>query len=398
MTDLFVTHNVSSLVDIAPFAQWLTDMARQDELIAMALRSRQKKIAFSTRDDCWVIDVSSDAGLLACGVLRTQLVDQERLKFATRYAAQDIVDTCRFLGDKLGVEYQEMYRSIAPAVVGDLTAAAQCINQPVTPASKFRRIDHDAFEVALLLPQYTHAIATYYTKVGLPLAKLLAETVIRKKATSTPEWWVTYNDLWLRVLTFFTGDPTLGWAFQEHRDPIEAVATLLKVPVTQARVIMLWQACGRDMDAFATRFGPITKELPDDLVSLGDQLNRTLPGLSLACTQMTRAYWDTRTVTTLFERRLRPGHPLGEAVAFRVFGTVEEIVACAAVTFWNNRPYQDVIITGVEGGPSAEVIRITGVGPSSEVERQTWLMGVKQLAPLANPLGMLSLDPTVVLA
>lgn len=393
MKDTFQTHLVEAASDVAPFAMWLMEHTRQDSPIALVLRDRKRQLCFATRDDAWLIDMRAAAGPLAAGVLRTQLLDQNQLKFHTRHLAPDLRDLCRFLAPILGVEPLDIFAVLAPAIVGDLTAAAHCVNQEVTPPGKFRRIEHDAYEVALLLPQYEHGICRYYGKVGVPLGKVVAEGQLGGK--KAPEWFVTYEHLWLRVFAYWTGDPILGWAFTGDRDPWEALASSLKRPREELEVLLRWQACGRDLMCFTQRFANRVRDLPDDLGALGDEFDRRLPNISWSCRQMMQSYVDTRNAETLYGRRLRPGKLVGEAVAFRVFGTVEEIISNAAVTFWNQRPSRDMLIENFEGGPDADVIRVNGFGPREG--KHQWAENLRQLAPLANPLGSLPLKPRVTL-
>ena len=393
MADLFQLHSVNKLSEVAPFGLWLADAIRREQIIAVALRDRQGKIAFSTRDDAWVVDLKSPAGPISLGLIRTQLLDRSGLNLMSRNLARDLYDLVRYLSPLLGVSQSEIYNNVAPAFVGDLTSAANCVNQPVTPMGKFRKIEQDAFEISLLEPQFAHAIPAYYQKVGVPLAKLLAEAALFK-GKREPEWWVSYSHLWVRVLAYFSGDPTLAWAFEQGRDPFEAVGNLLKVIPYEAELFLLWQTCGRDSQCFSNRFPQRLAELPEELTGWAARADKALPALSWACNQMMRAYWDTRTVETLYGRRLRPGNPAGEAVAFRVFGTVEDLLAVGAVSFWNNRPTSDTLIMRFDGGPAESLVRICGVGPVGG-QKWSWIQTLNQLAPLASPLGTLRLQPIV---
>jgi hypothetical protein len=178
----------------------------------------------------------------------------------------------------------------------------------------------------------------------------------------------------------------------EDRDPFEAVGKLLKVEAPVAETLLLWQACGRDMDCFTKRFPALVNQLPEDLVQYSEQFNRSLPSLSMSVAQMKQAYYESRSVETRYGRRLRPGHPYGEAVAFRVFGTVEDLIGIAAVTFWQNRPSSDILLTQFGGG--LDNIRVGGVGPKHG--KEMWLQELKSLSGLANPLKDISLHPNVV--
>lgn len=394
MNNPFETHQVNSLAEVGPFAEWLSGTARAEQKVAIALRERQKKIAFSTRDDCWIVDLKSPAAPFVFGILRTQIIDHNQIKLVARDLYQDLVDLSKILAPLLGFTPNNVFQNLAPAFVGDLTSAAHVINQTVTPKNKMRLVEHDAYDVALLEEQYGIGIVPYYEKVGLPFAKLQAEAVVNPKRA--PEWWVTYQYLWIRVLAYYTGDATLVWSFAEGRDPLESIQNVIHCESReQAEALLLWQACGRDIAVFRTRFAALIPLLPDSLPVWANIMDKALPSLSVACGQMQQAYQESRSVETLYKRKLRPGNPAGEAVAFRVFGTVEDLLNVAAVTFWNNRPTTDVLISYFDG--TIGTTRIGGVGPQRGVE--AWTQQLKPLSTLANPLGpSLELHPIVTQA
>lgn len=394
MTNPFQVHLADNASQAAPLGLWLADCERRGTPVAVALRDRQKKLCLATRDDAWVLDFKSDASPLLAGVLRSHIIDGNNLRFLARNITKDLREICTYMSKVLGTTPLSLFTNLAPYFVGDLTSAAHCINQVVTPMNKFTSIENDAFEVALLEPQYAHGIAAYYQKIGLPFARLQAESWLVPKKPA--EWWVSYEHLWVRVLAFYTGDPTLGWAFVERRNPFEVIGKMFKCSEHEAELRLLWQVCGRDMSVFVNRFSTRASELPDDLTSWNDQLDRSMPATAMACHQMKQAYFDTHYAETLYKRQLKRGSDYGEAVAFRIFGTVEDIINVAAVAFWNNRPTSDVMITKIEGGPDASLIRVLGIGPQVGVRHQ-WSESMKQLSSLGNPLGStLTLNPQVV--
>jgi hypothetical protein len=394
VADLFKQHEVLGLGDIPPFGEWLQDMLRNQQTLAIVPRERTKRVCLSSRDDSWELDFKNIAGPLAAGQLKTQVLQLGNLKLAMRNVAVDLPELTRILADQFHMEPGLVYRALAPMVVGDLTAASHCINQVVTPHGKFRKLDQDAFEIALLLPQYEHAISRYYAAIGLPKAKLHAERQVLF-AKATPDWYVVYHNLWVRVLAYYSGDPTLGYAFQEERDPFEAVGRMLKISAQQAEVFLLWHACGRHLETFNHRFPARLNDLPQDILEWNTMADRHMPALSHAVQSMVQSYYDTRTIETRYQRKLRPGAPIGEAVAFRVFGTVEELVSVAAVSICNNRTSSDTLIVDYQGGPAAEVIRLAGTGPKGLGDQLEWLRVVRELSGLGNPLGVLALKPQV---
>ena len=402
----FNTTQVTEPGHVAGFGRWLSVCIRNGEPLALAVRERSKKVAISTLDDCYVVDLKNNP--IAFGVLRSQILDVPGpgLNLMFRNTATDLPELSRVLAPAYDISPLDVTRRLTPFVRGDMTAAAHVINQSVTRAGKFRQLEHNAYEIALVLPQYETGIAPYYRKVGVPMALLTAEQALVHKAPA--DWWVTYNWLWLRILAAFTGDPTLIYAFVNQREPLEVLSKLFSKSEREVELMMLWQACGRDMLTVEKRFKPLIAEMADGpRADWPGAIDSAMPSLASACHSMVRTYsqpWASHLgfggipqTFTLYQRHLRPGQPMGEGVAFRVFGTVEEIVSVAAVTFWLNRATLDVLIRKVEGGPAEETIRIVGSGPSEG--KHAWLNDLKELAPLAHPLGAeLELQPIVTQA
>lgn len=397
----FTTTQVDVPADIPGFSKWLVGRAHAGEALGLAVRDRSRKLAFSGMDDCYVVDMKNNP--IAAGVLRAVLLEQKQLQLMLRNVAADLPELCRLLASTWDMKPIDVFRELHTQVASDMTAAAHVINQNVTKPGKFRQLEQNAYEIALVAPQYESGIAPYYSRVGLPLAKLTAEQALAGKVEAT--WWVTYNNLWLRVMAYYSGDPTLRWMFFNDQRPFETLGKLFKCEDREAELMMLWIACGRDMDTVAQRFPSLPREMADGPQDWGRTIDRALPMLSSATMDMKRAYFDMAstggmkhsTITTLYGRRLRPGASPGEGVAFRVFGTVEDLVSVAAVTFWTNRVTNDILIRRAEGGPAEETVRVIGSGPRED--RNSWMNQLRELATLATPLGAeLSLNPIVTQA
>ena len=388
----FQSHEVSDPSSVARFSAWMVEQGRQVEPGAVAFKQRSGKIAFANRDESWTLSFSGPLGDVSAEVVKGLLLGQQQMLLA-RNLGQDLVDLARWFSKHFKLPVAEVFFGLAHQYVGDLASSAACINQTVTPASKFKKVEHDAFDVALLEPQYAQGISDYYSKVSIPFARAMAEAALMPGATS---WWVSYQYLWVRVLAYFTADPTLTWCFQENRDPFETVAKILKVTPNVAEVLLLLKACGDDMGVFSSRFPDRVDELPDDFAAVSQQFSKSLPNLHYGVIQMQNAYYETREAQTRYGRRLRPGHPLGEAVAFRIFGSVEDAIGVATSTFHLNRPSRNVRVTGLQGGPASNVIRIEGTGPNPEI--LAWAETLKGVASLGyNSFGSVPLMPGVTI-
>ena len=390
---MFTLHRLESVGDVPALGDWLTMLARAKTPMAITLKARQKKIALATRDDCWVIDCKLPVADLILPTLLTRLSDAQ-IPLITRNLVRDLPEIVAFFAKNLNHDEHNLFRDMVDSFTADLTCAAKCINQGVTAPAKFRLIEHDAYEVALLEPQYATGISAYYLKVAIPVAKAIAESWMFAKGRN-PEWFITYKSLWLRVLAFFSQDPTLTWAFSEGRDVYDDIAKLFETNREQAETILLWAACGCDLSVFAKRFPDYVTGLPENLKAFEDIFKRKMPTLAWSIQMMKDAYWNTRQVETRYGRILRPGHPMGEAVAFRVFGTVEDILGVVSATFWTNRPSRDTMVIRFDGDPASDVVRVVGAGPSSVQGRLSWLQDMTQLSTLGNPLGQVLLNPLV---
>lgn len=391
MTNVANVHDPVTVSDVGTFASWTLNRARQGEPVAVAFRPKQKKLCVATRDEAWVIDLKKPESALFLGVLETHCVSQNSLQIWARNLPVDLTNLSRLMAQRLERPLREVFDGLSRCFVGDLTAAGHCVNLPVTPSVKYRRIEHDAFEVALNLPQYTHMIARYYEAIGIPLGKAMTEGALFG-GKGAYDWWVTYHHLWVRVFASVTADPTLIMAFADDRDPFECVADATGLSNSDAEIGLLYQACGRDMSVLRRRFPDRVSDLPGDVERLSRAFDLGMPALVNSCAAAIRAYHDQRAVTTLYGRRLRPGNHMGEAIAFPVFGAVEEILAVAGVAFIQNRPSSEILLAGFEGGMSGKVIRIAGVGKKG---LDSW-ENLRELAGLAEPLSPVLLLPQIV--
>jgi hypothetical protein len=377
-------HNVDDFTEVEPFSLWLLNREHKDEPIAVALK--KNKAAFATRDDAWVVDLKGPGSGLALSTLRIRT----GIKMMSRNLARDLVGFTKLLAKSQGDRtLHQIFDQLNHQFVGDMFSAGVCINHEILDSRHFKRIENDVFDTALLLPQYEHAIAPYYQKVGLPMARYSAESALFGVGETT--WWVTYHHLWLRVLAHITNDPSLLRAFLDGQDPIESAMISLDVEPSEAEVALIWQACGRDIDCYRAR-GFAVNRLPPNIEALNRALDLAYPTMSSMCEAMKKAYYDSRTVLSIYGRTLRPGKPLGEAVAFRVFGGVEELLAVEMVALMNNRPNPELMVKEFTGGPNASVNRIVGVGTKG---LDTW-DDLKELAGLGNPLTV-QLQPQIVI-
>ena len=200
--------------------------------------------------------------------------------------------------------------------------------------------------------------------------------------------------LWLRVVAHFTGEPILKAAFMDERSPYAALSKTLECDAETARALLAWQIYGRDMHILQQSMPDVIEALPTDLPAWGVRLDKRVPAFCAGISSMQQSYWQARKLSTRYGRLLRPGAPLGMGSAFMIFGTVEDIVINASVTFWQNRTSPDILVSRFSGGPASDAIRIGGSCPESG--RDQWSYMLRELAPLNSPLNSGPLRPQVL--
>lgn len=400
--DVYKLHTLSTPADVPLLANWLNangrgvDALGVDKAIAVAVRHGPRKkpqLAFATPNEVLVLDLKSDVSTALLGVCKAILIEQQQITLRSRDAYHDIVDLTQFFAKQLGMKEREVYYNMAPTVIGDLKGAGDVIGLPVQEKQHFKRIADDAYEVALYGPQYEHAIQPFYGKVSLPYARLRAEGSLFGSDPARYDWWVDMPELWLRTFAHFSSDPTLGRAFQEGWNIAESFARVLKVTEIEAMALLMWQAHDRDMEALSKRYPLVINHLPAELPYWVHEMDLHFPSMCASTIQMRQAYWESRAAHTLYGRLLRPGRSPGEASAFRIFGTVEDIIKVACVTYWQSRISHEVMITSIEGTTAAPHIRIKGEGPSAG--KEMWRQVLQPLAGLSHPMTV-DLAPQVV--
>ncbi len=399
-TVFYKLFNLKEVEDVLLLANWLqqhSDRNPESRGVAVALhlakRGKGGELALATKEEVCLIDLKSPVADALVGVLRAMLLDQPQVSLLGRDTYADLVDLVEFFHKRCGVAEREAYDKLAPAFVGDLRQAMQIVGYPPVGKSVFKHAADDAYAVALMEPQYTANPSTqYYSKVSLPAARMWAESKLFR-TEGKPDWLVSYSNLWLKVLAHYSSDPTLIFALYENRDALETVARALKVTATQAQSLLLWQVHNREVVAMAKRFPAVVDDLPDSLPKWGEEIDKHFPTLAASTIHMRQAYQESRAAHTLYGRKMRPGYSYGGATAFRIFGTVEDILSVAAVSFWQSRTSPDILVSGISGSAAGAEVQIQGQGPI--MGKDLWRRQLDLLSPLQNPM-QVSLNPRCV--
>lgn len=372
------------------FMEWLQKVGANDA-DPVGVAEEMDGIALAQEEDVYVLEPGpeDDFGRAA---LAAALMGSS----PPRLVAVDAEQTLVSLSEVLRGHYppDDFFRRLSACMVGDLKGCAYVSGHAAIGWDNLSVADA-AYTARLLEPQYKFEAAPFYTAISLPLARLKAEW--RMFGWEKPaDWWVAYPRLWVRSLAHYTTDPTLTWLFNEGQDPLEGLARLLEWPLERTEAVLVWHVCGRSVDVMAKVAPALMEHLPDDLPAVGDAWNRRFPNLWLGITNIMNTYSESRTAHTRYGRKQGSGLHPGEASAFTIFGTVQDILDVLAVTLWNNRPHNEIMIKRVDHSALEPTLRVIGVGPAGALEQEKWIQTVGELATLASPLGSMPLMPTVV--
>lgn len=387
-TDFYVLNQPETVAEAASFAPWLLNAGRANTKVAVY--GRQEFLVFATSKEVWSIDPRRDEVMaVIIDGFKRQAVDIPQVQFVARDLFWDIQWLVGLLASHLNMTPEDTFTALRPLFVGDLEGAARAAGWVTEKHSDYSDVVLDAYGTAIHEEQFSIGAAEFYKKIAVPFALLQAEAML--SGFMDTEWLVQYDDLWLRVLLHYTGDAVLAKAFYDGRSPLQAVATALDTTPDIAQALVLWQLYGRDAVLLSKAIPDAIEMLPIDLPIWGGRLERVMPNLVTRIIGMQQAYWQNRKTLTRYNRILRPGLDPGAASAWVVFGTVEDLMAVAAVSFWQNRTGKGIYINTIKGGFDFAPVRIGGTLPSTG--KDFWRSTVEALAPLANPLSTGSLRP-----
>ena len=384
----YKVHSTDSTDAIEAFMRWLQEVG-VSTADPVGIAVGEDGLALAQGDVLYLVS-PGEQGQFARSALAAALMGDSPPRLVATNAEDTLVKLSHFLA--WIYNDRELFGRLAQCMIGDLLSCAATVGH--APAARDLSPPDAAYTARLLEPQYQEEAPPYYVRVSLPLVRLQAEWRCWGQ-DATADWWVSYPDLWIRVLTRYTADPTLTWMLSEGQEPVPAIARLFEWPVEQTVAVLLWHICGRSVDVMAEVVPQHIDGLPDDLPAVAGLWDRRLPSLWAGITSLMQGYTQNRLARTLYGRKMRTGQHPGAASAHTILGTTQDIMEVAAVSFWNSRPGPSVMIKRVDSFAVDPVRRVVGVGPQA-AEREQWIQTLTALAPLAAPLGMVSLAPTVV--
>ena len=384
-------HSTDSTGDIGDFMKWLQEVgASKADPTGIAVDAGG--LALSQGENVYLVG-SGEEGQFAHAALAAAIMGGAPPRLVSTNAEETLVRLNHLLraDDYAAADF---FGRTAQCMIGDLLGCAATVGH--IPAAKNLSLPDEAYTARLLEPQYQVEAPPYYVSVSLPLARLRAEWRLFGEDAKS-DWWVSYPSLWLRVLTKYTGDPTLTYVLDESEEPLAAIARLFEWPLERTIAVLIWHICGRSVDVMAGAGAVHMDALPDDLPAVAGAWDRRLPTLWAGITGLMNSYTQNRLAKTLYGRKLHSGQHPGAASAHIIFGTTQDLMEVAAVSYWNNRPGPSVMIKRVDSfAVDPAIHRVVGVGPQAVEERESWIQKLTHLAPLEAPLGTVRLAPTVV--
>ncbi len=380
---------VTDAQDALAFSEWFQSqggvavgVAVEEDIIGVAseeegwhIQYAKNEIVDDTVNRAFQLLLKEDAPFLVCGRSSVTIVN---------------------LAQMLDVD-ESNFKKILHQVKGDLHILQESTGRVIQKGT-FPSPADEAYTALTAELHWGNSAPPYYKQVALPW--LLQEIwATARKWEGTP-FRVSYNDLFLRVLAHFTGEPVMVSAFIDERDPLVAVAEALGLDVVvtgedQIISILFWAATGFDALYLSTDHPTIYAHLPEGLDELKQVVERHLATITLWAIQQREEYTAKRRLQTLYGRWLMWGLPINDALAQRLLGSVQDILDVAAVavaSFWGEDP---LLVYPVTEGLLDRTIRVRGLAPDNE--RSKWMSLITGAATLGSPPPLdVPLNPAVI--
>ena len=297
-----------------------------------------------------------------------------------------------------GPEDTDDLKRLLKRVKGDLNLLQASIGRKIEATGSFPSPADEAYTALTAELHYGASAPPFYKQVALPWM-LQGIWANGREGSGTP-FHISYDDLFIRILTHLTAEPTLVAAFMDELDPVAEVARVLDIDVVavgdeQIISILFWTAVGFDALYLQQKHPRIFKHLPDGLPELEHLVERRLSGIAHWVIREREQYVNQRRLSTLYGRWLMWGLPTADALSQRLLGSVQDVLDVAEVaiaSFWSEEP---LLIYPVTDGMLDRTIRIRGLAPDNN--RSHWLALIKGTAMLGEPPPLTQpLNPVVV--
>jgi hypothetical protein len=237
---------------------------------------------------------------------------------------------------------------------------------------------------------------SYYDAIAKPIQRMRAQGVAEGQG-----WEVTYSELFLRVIAFYSHDPQLLKALLEDEYPPQAYLTkqlaTIYDDVTEEHgfACILLTALGGDYGYLAEAYPEYAVLVAGlgDIEKLQHHLDKMIPSIHLMATGLSQVpptgYFETmygrRMAYRVSTRMPMPGQYLDHILT----GAVQDIKNVLCVTLANQGASVDVpIIDALDHTISIK-------GTTKERDMLYWVGQLRGLSTLAGPLGSIPLGATV---
>lgn len=353
---------VRSVDELMRLGTWLQSQAASSEApLGIAAQPLSVdpglEIAFASKHEAWHLpEVPPDQEVVR-SVLEAALCVRGGPSLVTR----DLVPTFDALKVFLHVGNEEL-QELLGHFIGSLTDLGYVLGRRVHMAGDFMSAAEDALDVCMTEPQLAIDAPLYYANVALPIAKNTAMGW-REPEEGECRFQVTYENLFLRALAFFTGDPTLRRALEDDEDTLEILASKLQIRREQILPFFAWVTLNGDAEAFAFHLPSLRERLPEDPhVVQRMLLDKTMPVVRNWLIEEEQLCLENRGSVTHYGRPSYFGVSPGSALYHRVFGTVRDIIQVAKASLLLGQT-ECLLETGTAWWERASVVGHTQADP-----------------------------------
>jgi hypothetical protein len=352
--------------------------------------------AVATKAQGWVIPSDSLEGyegrsvnnlnVLTHNVLRNMLTKERGAPALVCRNSSTLIDALElWLGE--GYDRPALIRNIRQ----DLKALQYATGRPVGEALPSLK---DALDCVVVGPALATDAPRFYSQVGLPLVKHIARPLDLTDKSLSP-WTLTYDWLLFKVLAWYTKDPTLRRWLADGRNPSEAFAEVVELPVKDAIAFLLWMVCGESLELVSQSYpdwAPSVPEAPQLIKAT--KVDKHIPNFRLGLMNMLEEVTKSRRTQTLYGRLSPWGLTPPELLNFTIMGSVHDIldVCVASILEMGSENHWLVDESSTRYN---HFLRAVIKGYTKESDVQEWERQLGAVGQLSNPLGDAHLEPKV---
>ena len=377
--------------DLLALGEWLQALGNKVEKIPVGISAVGTQLAFATKTQGWLLRPRADgeegeASNLWRNVLKKVLTTE-------RVSPALVTRDTGSLVAGMGYWLEQNTQHLIPNIIHDMAAleytTGRATAQGLSPLK-------DALDCAAVGPTLAMEAPKFYHKVAMPLVRHNAGSQNVGDIENKNRWTITYDYLLLRVLTYYTKDPTMILWFQDGKDPLGEFSNCLEIDsrTSEAIPFLLWLVCGED-DTLMARLYPNWMDSMPDAPKLIKALHieKKLPNLQMGLMRLLEEYTTGRRAETLYNRRSPWGLRPEELLHFSIMGSVCDILDVLVASLLKHGSENHWLIEAKDKG-YPHWLRAQVVGYNGR-EPMEWQRELEALSHLNNPLGQVPLDGKV---